>query len=147
MIDGLQLTPLREIPDDRGIVRHMLRATDPAFAGFGEVYFSTVKSGMVKAWKRHRAMTLNVVCVHGAIRFVCYDDRAGSPTCGQFQEIALAPITAYQLATIPPGVWTGFLGTAAGESILCNCASIPHDPAESDRLPPEHSSIPYNWNR
>lgn len=145
MIDGLRLTPLREIPDERGIVRHMLRATDPAFAGFGEVYFSTVKSGMVKAWKRHRVMTLNVVCIHGAIRFVCYDDRAGSRTAGQFQAISLAPETAYQLATIPPGVWTGFMGVAPGESILCNCASIPHDPAESDRVQSDDPSIPYDW--
>ena len=42
MIDGVRLTPLRIIGDERGSVMHMLRATDAHFAGFGEVYFSTV---------------------------------------------------------------------------------------------------------
>ena len=145
VIDGLSTTPLKEIADERGVVRHMLRASDPVFAGFGEVYFSSVKSGAVKAWKRHREMTLNVVCIHGEIRFVCFDDRPSSPTNGAVQEIILAPGHAYQLATIPPGIWTGFCGIAPGESILCNCASIPHRPEESDRVAPDAASIPYRW--
>ena len=147
MIEGIVITPLRQIPDERGTVLHMLRATDPVFSGFGEVYFSTVKHGAVKAWKRHQRMVLNVVCLHGAIRFVCYDDRSQSPTRGAVQEIQLSADPAhYALATIPPGVWTGFTGVASGESILCNCASIPHDPAESDRLPWDDSAIPYLWS-
>jgi dTDP-4-dehydrorhamnose 3,5-epimerase len=144
MIAGISITPLRQIQDERGSVLHMLRASDPVFAGFGEVYFSTVKSGAVKAWKRHREMTLNVVCIHGAIRFVCHDDRPGSATHGQTQEIVLSPGASYSLATIPPGIWTGFTGAAPGESILCNCASMSHDPAESDRLAPD--ALPYLWS-
>ncbi len=145
MIHGVVLTPLRQIPDERGCVMHMLRATDPVFAGFGEVYFSTVLPGAVKAWKRHQRMVLNVVCLHGAIRFVCYDDRPSSPTHGAVQEIALSP-QSYQLATIPPGVWTGFTATSAETAILANCASIPHDPAESDRRAADDPAIPYLWN-
>lgn len=147
MIEGIVITPLRQIPDERGTVLHMLRATDPAFVGFGEVYFSTVKHGAVKAWKRHQRMVLNVACLHGMIRFVCYDDRPDSPTRGAVQEILLSADPAhYALATIPPSVWTGFTGVASRESILCNCASIPHDPTESDRLPWDDSAIPYLWS-
>ena len=62
------------------------------------------------------------------------------------QEIALSAAPAgYVRATIPPGVWTGFTGTAPGESILCNCANLAHDPAESDRLAPDDPAIPYRW--
>jgi dTDP-4-dehydrorhamnose 3,5-epimerase len=148
MIAGLTITPLRQIADELGSVRHMLRSTDAGFAGFGEVYFSTVKCGAVKAWKRHREMTLNLVCVVGRVRLVCYDDRRASETQGQTAVIELTTDSAgYARVTVPPGIWTGFFGTAPGESILCNCGSLPHDPAESDRLPWDAPEIPYRWEK
>ena len=49
-IHDLRITPLRRIPDERGAVMHMLRADDPAFERFGEIYFSLVYPGVVKGW-------------------------------------------------------------------------------------------------
>lgn len=147
MIHDVLITPLRQIPDQRGMVMHMLRRTDPHFLAFGEVYFSAVAQGAVKAWKRHREMTLNLACVHGAVRLVIFDDRPQSPTCGRTQEILLSPQTPgqYALATIPPGLWTGFSGAAPGGSLLCNCATLPHDPAESDRREADDPHFPSVW--
>jgi dTDP-4-dehydrorhamnose 3,5-epimerase len=65
MIEGVQVIPLRRIPDERGTVMHMLRSTDPHFTQFGEIYFSTVYPGVIKGWHRHREMTLNYACVSG----------------------------------------------------------------------------------
>lgn len=144
MIHDIRLTPLKQIETPGGKVMHMLKASDPVFAGFGEMYFSTVEGGVVKAWKRHLRMTLNLVCVHGSIRFVAYDARPDSPTFGRIQEIQLGPDN-YQLATIPPGLWGGFSGISAETSILANCASIPHDPAEVERCGPRDPMIPYEW--
>ena len=45
MIEGLLKTPLKQIQDERGKVMHMLRATDPHFNKFGEVYFSWANPG------------------------------------------------------------------------------------------------------
>jgi len=42
VIEGVRVVPLRQIPDERGKVMHMLRADDPHFERFGEIYFSTV---------------------------------------------------------------------------------------------------------
>ncbi len=39
MIDGVKITPLLQIHDERGSVMHMLKATDPVFNEFGEIYF------------------------------------------------------------------------------------------------------------
>ena len=50
MIEGVRITPLRQIPDERGTVMHMLRADAPHFEGFGEIYFSWVYPGAIKAW-------------------------------------------------------------------------------------------------
>ena len=49
MIEGVTLTPLRQILDERGKVMHMMKHTDSIFAQFGEIYFSRVFPGAVKA--------------------------------------------------------------------------------------------------
>lgn len=42
MIKGVDVRPLRQIPDERGKVMHMLRPDDAWFESFGEIYFSVV---------------------------------------------------------------------------------------------------------
>ena len=59
MIEGVILTPLRQIPDERGKVMHMLKVGDPAFQQFGEIYFSCTYPGAIKGWHLHKIMTLN----------------------------------------------------------------------------------------
>ena len=51
MIDGVKIVPLRQIVDERGKIMHMLKATDPHFIKFGEIYFSCAWPGTVKAWR------------------------------------------------------------------------------------------------
>jgi dTDP-4-dehydrorhamnose 3,5-epimerase len=144
MIEGVQVIPLQRIPDERGTVMHMLRATDPHFTGFGEIYFSTVYPGVVKGWHRHREMTLHYACVHGRIKLVLFDDRPQSSTRGQLAELFLGP-DHYALVIVPPQVWNGFKGMSDPYAILANCASHPHDPRGSERLDPFTDQIPYRW--
>ena len=144
MIDGVRVVPLRRIPDERGTVMHMLRATDPHFTQFGEIYFSTVYRGVVKGWHRHRDMTLNYACVFGRIKLVLYDDRVDASTKGALQEIFLGP-DEYVLVVIPPGVWSGFKGMSDPYAMVANCATHPHDPSRSERIDPFDNHIPYRW--
>lgn len=144
MIEGVQVIPLRRIPDERGTVMHMLRSTDPHFTQFGEIYFSTVYPGVVKGWHRHREMTLNYACVAGRIKLVLYDDRPASSTKGELVELFLGPDN-YSLVIIPPCVWNGFKGMSEPQAVVANCATHPHDPARSERLDPFDRSIPYDW--
>ncbi|MDO8962991.1 MAG: dTDP-4-dehydrorhamnose 3,5-epimerase family protein [Coriobacteriia bacterium] len=146
MIDGVRITPLRQIHDERGKVMKMMTRDDDAFRDFGEIYFSCVYPGAVKGWHIHREMWLNYAVVSGAIKFVLYDSRAGSPTFGEVQELFLSPEN-YALVTVPPGVWNGFKGTGTETAIVANCATIPHDPGEIDRLDPHDNDIPYDWTR
>jgi dTDP-4-dehydrorhamnose 3,5-epimerase len=144
MIHGVQIVPLRQIPDERGKVMHMLRRTDPQFREFGEVYFSVVFPGAIKAWHLHRRMTINYAVPFGRVKLVLYDDRTGSPTCSQLEEVFLGQDN-YQLVTVPPGIWNGFKGYGTTEAIVCNCATIVHDPDEIERLDPFSPRIPYDW--
>ena len=143
-IDGVQVIPLRRIPDERGTVMHMLKATDPHFQQFGEIYFSTVYPGVVKGWHRHREVTLNYSCVFGRIKLVLYDERSESATRGNLQEIFLGP-DDYSLVVIPPGIWNGFKGMEEPYAIVANCATHPHDPERSERVDPFENHIPYRW--
>jgi dTDP-4-dehydrorhamnose 3,5-epimerase len=144
LIDGVQVVPLSRIPDERGTVMHMLRATDRHFVGFGESYFSTVYRGAVKGWHRHREMTLSYACVFGRIKLALYDERDGSPTRGEVQEVFLGP-DHYALAIVPPEVWNGFKGMSDPYAVVANCCTHVHDPARTTRLDPFENHIPYDW--
>jgi dTDP-4-dehydrorhamnose 3,5-epimerase len=143
-IDGVSVRPLRQIADERGAVLHMLRADDPHFREFGEIYFSLVYPGVVKAWHIHDRMTLNYAVPVGMVKLALYDERDGSPTRGNLMEVVTGE-RSYQLVTVPPGVWNGFKGIGSAPALVANCSSIPHDPAEIHRVDPLRSHIPYDW--
>ena len=145
MIKGVAVHPLRRIPDERGMVMHMLRADAPHFEGFGEIYFSTVYPNVVKGWHLHRRMTLNYAVVSGMIKLVLYDDREDSPTRSELMELFVGEQN-YLLVTVPPLVWNGFKGVGTTPAIVANCATVPHDPTEIERLDPWSERIPYRWD-
>lgn len=145
MIEGVQIHPLRQIPDERGKIMHMLREDAPHFERFGEIYFSVVYPGVIKAWHYHKEMTLNYAVVFGMIKLVLYDDREGSPTHGEVMEIFIGE-SNYSLVHIPPKVWNGFKGVGITQAIVANCATIPHHPEEIVRMDPFENHIPYKWD-
>ncbi|MCX8130836.1 MAG: dTDP-4-dehydrorhamnose 3,5-epimerase family protein [Clostridia bacterium] len=144
MIEGVRITPLRKIPDERGMIMHMLRSDSPNFEKFGEIYFSVVNPEAIKAWHLHKEMTLNYAVVSGMIKFVLYDDRKDSPTRGELQEMFIGEDN-YVLVTVPPFIYNGFKGIGVKPAIVANCATIPHDPNEIIRVDPFTKDIPYDW--
>jgi dTDP-4-dehydrorhamnose 3,5-epimerase len=145
VIHGVAVRPLRRIPDERGMVMHMLRRDDPHFERFGEIYFSVVYPGAIKGWHLHRRMTLNYAVISGMIKLALYDDRQDSPTRGELMEL-FAGDQQHVLVTIPPLVWNGFKGIGAAPAIVANCATEPHDPSEIERMDPFSPAIPYRWD-
>lgn len=145
MIDGVLINTLKQILDERGKIMHMLRSDDEYFEKFGEIYFSFVYPGFVKAWHLHKKMKLNYAVPYGRIKLVLYDDRKDSPSRGELAELIIGPEN-YKLVTIPPMVWNGFKGLGNMMSIVANCATLPHDPEEIIRIDPFENDIPYNWS-
>ena len=141
MINDALITQLDVIDTPGGNVMHAMKETSAGYAGFGEVYFSQVDEGAIKAWKRHKNMTLNLIVPVGKIKFVLFDDRDESNI--RFQEIIISRDNYCRL-TVPPMVWMGFQGLSSEESMLLNIANIEHDPGEVDRL--EIDKINYNWS-
>ena len=144
-IMGVALQELAVIPADGGSVLHMLRPDWPLFAGFGEVYFSEVLPGAVKAWKRHSRQTQHLAVPVGRLKLAIYDSRPGSASFGQAREYILGRPDCYRLLRIPPGLWYGFTALGSEKALVCNCADLPHDPAESTRKIWDSLDIPYRF--
>lgn len=122
----------------------MLKRSDPHFTAFGEIYFSTAYPGVVKGWHLHKNMTLHYACISGRIKLVIYDEREGSPTKGELTELFIGPDN-YCLVVIPPGVWNGFKCIGTETAVVADCIDIPYEEAQSVRVDPHGSHIPYDW--
>lgn len=136
-LDNIQSVPLARISTAGGDVLHGMKQTDAGYSGFGEAYFSWVVQGAVKAWKRHTRMTMNLIVPTGSVRFVfmAEDQRT-------FREEVIGD-ERYARLTVPPGVWFGFQGLAAPQSLVLNLASTMHDPLEVERR--DMSDIHFDW--
>ena len=141
MIKGVIITPLKIIDTPGGNVMHAMKESDTGYDNFGEAYFSEINHNTIKAWKRHKEMTLNLIVPVGEIRFVLFDDREAKNS--QFQEFIISR-NNYCRLTIPPMVWVGFQGLSDGVSVLLNIANIKHNLLEVDKKNIEE--IEFNWS-
>jgi dTDP-4-dehydrorhamnose 3,5-epimerase len=128
-LSGVILTPLKVIEHPLGNVMHGIKFTDDGFAGFEEAYFSTIKYDVIKPWKKHLNMTLNLIVPVGEIKFVIYDDRIESQTNNCFMDVSLS-LNNYKRLTVPPGVWVAFKGIGMSLNLLLNASNLLHDPNE-----------------
>ena len=137
--DDILVTPLKRIPTVGGDVLHALKKTDAGFDGFGEIYFSWVEQGAIKAWKYHKRMTLNLVVPVGEVSFVFHltnqKNNFRTENIGEERYVRL---------TVPPGIWFGFKGLTSGYSLLMNVIDLEHDPHEVLRK--ETSEFDYDWS-
>ena len=108
-VDQILVTPLKRLSLEGGDVMHAMKQSDTGYTGFGEAYFSLVKFGAVKGWKRHLQMTLNLVVPIGEVQFVLMD------SVSLIREERIGD-GYYARLTIPPGIWFGFQGVAGGFS-------------------------------
>ena len=143
-IHDVILTPLKIIENDKGDIYHSIKNIDKGFKGFGEAYFSTIKQNVIKAWKKHLIMTLNLTVPVGKVKFVLFDDRKDSPSYGHVEEMILSTENYLRL-TVPPNIWIGFQGINSGLNLILNIADIVHNPDEQINIELNKIDIPYKW--
>jgi dTDP-4-dehydrorhamnose 3,5-epimerase len=137
MLEGVSVTRLTQIHLDAGDVYHALKSSENGYKGFGEAYFSFIKPGYIKAWKRHTRMTMNLVVPIGGVKFVFTSDKKNF-------FVKETGVSDYSRLTVDPGIWFGFQGTSEPTNLLLNLSNITHDPNESERL--EQHEIDYDWS-
>ncbi|HOD75750.1 MAG TPA: dTDP-4-dehydrorhamnose 3,5-epimerase family protein [Syntrophorhabdaceae bacterium] len=148
MIDGVAIKMLKVIPDERGRLMEILRSDDEIFTQFGQVYMTTTYPGVVKAWHYHRKQDDLIACVRGMIKLVLYDDREGSPTRGEVNELFVGDHDP-RLVRVPRMVYHGWKCVSLEEAIIINAPTMVYDYVGPDefRIDPHENDIPYTWER
>ena len=148
MIEGVEVKKLKVIPDERGKLMEILRSDDKLFQKFGQVYMTTAKPGVVKAWHGHKLQSDNFTCVFGKVKLALYDARKASKTFGQIKDFIVSldnPI----LVQIPPEVYHGFKCISDKEAIIISVITraYNHEKPDEYRIDAYENDIPYDWKK
>jgi dTDP-4-dehydrorhamnose 3,5-epimerase len=146
MIDGVQLKPLRFVPDERGRLMEILRCDDKMFEKFGQVYLTTTYPGVIKGWHYHKKQNDNVTVIKGMLKLVLFDRREGSPTFREINELFIGVYNP-MLVHIPKGICHGWKCIGQEEALVINCVTEPYDHKTPDeyRLTYDSDEVPYDW--
>jgi len=145
IIEGVILTKLKQIKDDRGAVFHVIKNDSESFYSFGEAYFSKINENVIKGWKFHKKMKQNFCVPYGKLKLVLFDNRVNSESRGQLNEILLDDMENYIRVTVPENIWYSFKCISNDYCLLLNIANIKHDKEESMQMELDNDIIPYEW--
>ena len=148
LIDGVKARRAKILYDERGWLGEIMRADDPWFEKFGQVYFTTTYPGVVKAWHWHKKQTDLFYVIKGMVKIALYDERKDSPTYGTVNQLYLGEHCP-GVVCIPPGVQHGWMCVSETEAYIVNVVSELYDYSEPDeyRTHPHDNHIPYEWTR
>jgi dTDP-4-dehydrorhamnose 3,5-epimerase len=148
LIKGVVVRRAKILPDERGRLGEIMRADDPWFEKFGQVYFTTTYPGVVKAWHYHKKQTDHFYVIKGTVKIALYDQQEDSPTYGTVNELYLGEHCP-GLLRIPPGVLHGWMCVSQTEAYIVNVVSEMYNYADPDefRTHPHNNDIPYDWTR
>lgn len=136
-LDNIIVTKLKIIDLKEGKVLHAMKKIDIGFNKFGEIYFSHINYNLIKAWKKHNKMIMNLIVPIGNVKFVFYSDLNN-----KFREEIIGA-NRYVRLTVPSNIWFGFKGLDKEKNLIVNIADITHNPNEMNQKILE--DIPYNW--
>ncbi len=150
-IQGVLVKPLTWHNDQRGSLAELVRADDPDlvgdFAGFGQVYVTTLYPGVVKGWHRHAHQWDRIVVLRGRALLGLVDGREDSPTEGATCRLVLGDRN-FSVVLVPAGVWHGLKNIGTEEVLVCNVVSQPYDPADPDEIRcAPHGVLDFDWSR
>ena len=104
------------------------------FDKFGEIYFSEVNYKMIKGWKLHKQMQMNICVPAGEVKFVLFCNE-------KFNEIIMNKKS--YILTIYPNTWFAFQGMSKNLNLVTNFSNIVHTDEES--ITKSLSQFNYEW--
>lgn len=111
MINGCVIKELKKHVDERGFFVELLRKEwkDLFFDDIVEQFnYSHSYSGVIRAWHRHvRGQIDYFICIEGSVKICAYDDRAGSETYRELNEIVVSE-EVLKVVRIPGILWHGY---------------------------------------
>jgi dTDP-4-dehydrorhamnose 3,5-epimerase len=149
-IEGVVMRPATTLPDPRGEVVELLTEawTDVGGDRMVHAYAVTLEPGFVKGWVCHKHQSDRTVSLLGRLRWVLYDGRADSATCGLVQQLTFTERNRH-LLLVPPGVWHAAENVGTVEAMFVNLPTHPyrHEDPDKYRLPLDTPEIPFTFPR
>ncbi len=127
--NSVNFFPQKRIDNVKGDLLHIMKRSDEGYVDFGEAYFTTVKYKVIKGWKKHTKMFLNLTVPVGTVKFYVRNNNGKN-----LRTFEIGP-TNYGRLFIPPGYWVAFEGGEQAMNLVLNLASIEHDPEEAINEP------------
>ena len=159
MLPGVKVQELRKNIDERGFFAEILRQDWTELLGEDKIVQANLSysfPGMIRAWHRHnRGQVDYFIVLKGAMKICAYDDKAGSQTKGQLDEV-VASGEKLQVVRIPGHYWHGTKTLVDDPSLTVYCVNRLYDlknPYEERRawndstIIDSKSGKPYDWNK
>jgi dTDP-4-dehydrorhamnose 3,5-epimerase len=150
---------LKKNPDERGFFVEAMREDWKDFLGGDRIVQSNISMsypGVIRAWHRHKLGQVDYfVVLEGALKICIYDDREGSETKGQLQEL-VASGERLQVVRVPGHYWHGIKTVSSMPSLTFYLVTNLYNyenPDEERRSWNDPSIIdprtgkPYDWNK
>ena len=118
-----QVLALDEIKTEFSTITKILDQKKSNFHGINEVYSSTIKKDVIRAWKKHTQMICNIFVIKGSVKFIFFEDKF------ELYEEVIFKEKKKNILVIKPNVWFGFKGLEK-ENIIINFSNIMHDDNE-----------------
>jgi len=148
LIDGVVVRYQRPIEDRRGEILEVYRPSWGVHdAPLVYIYQVRIRPGAIKGWVKHEHQEDRLSFLAGALRWVLYDDRPGSPTRGLLNDLVFSERNA-ALLVIPRGVYHAVRNIGTTDAIFLNLPTRPyfHDDPDKLRLPLKNSVIPFDFD-
>ena len=144
-IDGVEFKNLTTHSDERGFFREIIRKNDKIFnEGFGQISYSNVHLGIIKAWHLHKVQTQWTYILNGAAKVALHDTRKKSKTFGNTIEFLAGDNYPSMIYKFPPGVAHGYK-CITGPMLVLYITSGVYDIADEIRIPYNDSEINFDW--
>tara|TARA_B100001175_G_C19152928_1_gene469094 strand:+ start:215 stop:619 length:405 start_codon:yes stop_codon:yes gene_type:complete len=120
------LKKIKVFKDKRGQVIKMINRKDKFFKKFGEIYFSTILPGKIKAWRKHKKNTCNLMLLKGNVVIKLIKNN----------KIITIKLTERKkkLLRINRNIWFGIKNIGKVEGIIVNLIDNIHNDNEVERL-------------
>tara|TARA_Y100000741_G_C18252053_1_gene557623 strand:- start:968 stop:1387 length:420 start_codon:yes stop_codon:yes gene_type:complete len=137
-LNNIKILNQKKILDKKGSILKVI--SSKLEKNINEVYFSCIKHGKIKAWKKHTKMTCNLSVPVGNLKLVIANFTKNNKVI--YKEINVSEKNR-KLIKIPPGNWFGFKGLSKKETKLLNIANKIHSKKEC--INKDKSFFNYKW--
>jgi dTDP-4-dehydrorhamnose 3,5-epimerase len=152
LIQGIEIEPIVQFPDDRGSFAELFRFGEPGLArDFSaaqnsriQVSYTVSYPGVIKAIHYHFEQTDLWAPIIGMLQVILYDLRESSPTCGRLNTLFVGAMRPWKLR-IPPGVGHGYKVVGPESSLLVYAMDRTYNPSDEGRIPFDDPGINYDW--